>query len=235
MSTKKKTQGQSADRKSKRAKKKKRKKPNSKELTLNQRLIKGLAHPLRIKILAYMNDREWSPNELSEELNDGLSQISYHIKVLNDLEMIELMRTEPRRGAIEHYYRAIERAYIPRWMARLLPKSANEIVGSDILEAIEEDLVASVESGKFYEREDTHASYTPLTLDGIGCKEADEVAIQAIDDILEIQSKSANRRVNGEGDGEHIPVSAAFLIFGSILAEKKRKQSKSQRKKRDLS
>ena len=238
MSAKKRTQAQSADRvpkkakKAKTAKKKSGKKQNPKELSLNQRLIKALAHPLRVKLLAYLNDREWSPNELSEELNEGLSQVSYHIKVLRDLEMIELTRTEPRRGAVEHYYHAVERAYIPRWMAKLIPKSGNEIIGSDILKAIEEDLVASVESGKFYEREDTHASYTPVTLDGIGCEEADEVAIKAIREILEIQGKSANRRAEGKGDGEYIPVSAGFLVFGSVLDEKKRKPSKSRGKKR---
>jgi len=225
---KKRAQAQSADRASKGTKK--RGKPDPKDLSLNQRLIRALAHPLRVKLLAYLNDREWSPNELSEELNEGLSQVSYHIKVLRDLEMIEMTRTEPRRGAVEHYYRAIERAYIPRWMAKLLPRSGNEIVGSNILEAIEEDLVASLKSGKFYEREDTHASYTPVTVDGIGCEEADEVAIRAIGEILEIQGKSANRRANGEGDGEYIPVSAAFLIFGSALAEEKRKPSQGGKK-----
>ena len=229
MSAKKRTKAQSAGRV---PKKQAGKKQDPKELSLNQRLIKALGHPLRVKLLAYLNDREWSPNELSEELNEGLSQVSYHIKVLKDLEMIKMTKTEPRRGAVEHYYRAIERAYIPRWMARLLPRSGSEIVGSDILEAIERDLVASVESGKFYEREDTHASYTPVTLDGIGCEEADEVAIKAIKEILQIQGKSANRRAKGEGDGEYIPVTVGFLVFGSVPDEKKRKPSKSRRKKK---
>lgn len=209
-----------------------KKKADPKELSINQRLIKALAHPLRVRLLAYMNDREWSPNELSEKLNEGLSQVSYHVKVLKDFEMIELTRTEPRRGAVEHYYRAIERAYIPRWMAKLLPRSGNEIVGSNILEAVEEDLVASIDSGKFYEREDTHASYTPVTLDSIGCEEADDVAIRAIREILDIQSRSANRRANQEGDGEYIPVSAAFLVFGSALSEERRAAIQPQKKRK---
>lgn len=220
--------GQTARSASKRSKKQ----SDPKELSINQRLIKGLAHPLRVRILAYMNDRERSPNELSEKLNEGLSQVSYHVKVLKDFEMIEMTRTEPRRGAVEHYYRAIERAYIPRWMAKLLPRSGNEIVGSNILEAMEEDLVASIDSGKFYEREDTHASYTPVTLDGIGCEEADDVAIRAIKEILEIQGRSANRRANGKGDGEYIPVSAAFLVFGSALSEERREAMQHQKKKK---
>jgi DNA-binding transcriptional ArsR family regulator len=222
-------QAQSKSRAAKAAKPGAGKKQSPKELSLNQRLIKGLAHPLRVRILAYMNDRAWSPNELSEELHEGLSQVSYHVKVLRDFKMIEMTKTEPRRGAVEHYYRAVERAYIPRWMAKLIPRSGNEIIGSNILEAIEEDLVASVKSGKFYEREDTHASYTPVMLDGLGCEEADEVAIKAIKEILKIQSKAANRRAAGKGGGEYIPVSAAFLVFGSVLAEERRTLPKSQR------
>jgi len=231
LSAKKRAGAQSKSRASKGTKKKGRKTKDPKELSINQRLIKALAHPLRVRLLALINDREWSPNELSEELNEGLSQVSYHIKVLKDFEMIELTKTEPRRGAVEHFYRALERAYIPRWMAKLLPRSGKEIVGSNILEATEEDLVASIESGKFYEREDTHASYTPVTLDEIGCEEADEVAIEAIEKILEIHGKAANRRSKGEGDGESIPVSAAFFIFGSVLAEERMKPLKHRNKK----
>jgi DNA-binding transcriptional ArsR family regulator len=232
LSAKKKTKAQSVGGLSKKPKKKKGEKQGAKELSLNQRLIKALAHPLRVKLLAYLNDREWSPNELSEELNEGLSQVSYHIKVLKDLEMIEMTRTEPRRGAVEHYYRAIERAYIPSWMAKLIPKSGKEIIGSDILEAIEEDLAASIKSGKFYERDDSHASYTPVILDGLGCKEADEAASALIKTLLNIEGRSANRRAKGEGDGEYIPVSTGLLVFDSVLTEEKRKPFKDRRTKK---
>ena len=53
-----------------------------------------------------------SPNELSKELEEGLSQVSYHVKVLKDFECIEMVKTEPRRGAVEHYYRATSRAFL---------------------------------------------------------------------------------------------------------------------------
>ncbi len=201
---------------------KKEKRRSSEELSLDQRLIKALAHPLRVRILAHLNDREWSPNELSEELNEGLSQVSYHVKVLKDLAMIEMTRTEPRRGAIEHYYRAIERAYIPSWMARLIPKSGKKIIGSNILEAIEEDLVASIKSGKFYERDDCHATYTPVVLDDLGCHEADEAANRLVKELLEIEGRAANRRANDEGGGESIPISAGVLVFGSGPSEKRK-------------
>src|SRR5690349_20329496 len=80
---------------------------------LQQRLMKALSHPLRVQVLDLLNSREWSPRELEAELGEGLSQVSYHVKVLKDFELIEMTRTEPRRGAVEHFYRAIERAFVP--------------------------------------------------------------------------------------------------------------------------
>ena len=77
---------------------------------VNQDLVKSLAHELRAEILAILNERMASPNELAKELDEGLSQVSYHVKVLKDYGVIRLVKTEPRRGAVEHYYRATSRA-----------------------------------------------------------------------------------------------------------------------------
>ena len=84
----------------------------SKSTGVDQRLVKALAHPLRVEILTILNERMASPNELSKELEEGLSQVSYHVKVLKDFECIEMVKTEPRRGAVEHYYRATARAFL---------------------------------------------------------------------------------------------------------------------------
>src|SRR5262249_46938477 len=99
----------------------KTKSKKSKNTGVDQRLVKALAHPLRVEILTILNERMASPNELSKELEEGLSQVSYHVKVLKDFECIEMVKTEPRRGAVEHYYRATSRAYLtdPDW--RSLP------------------------------------------------------------------------------------------------------------------
>jgi len=204
--------------------------------SLSQNLIKGLSHPLRVRILALMNDRSWSPRELEQQLGEGLSQVSYHVKVLNDFELIELTGTEPRRGAVEHYYSAIERAFIPSSMTKDIPKSAQRVLGDDTLMEIDKDLVASLKSGRFYARDDWHASWTPADLDDQGCKDAEKLADRFAEDFMEIEAESAQRRANGEGGGEHIAISAAVLVFGSEHGEKKkapsRKPVKKKKKKR---
>ena len=77
-------------------------------------LAKACSHPTRIKILALLSN---VPPELAQEVSAGLSptalataiglplgQMSYHVRGLDSKGMVELLHTEPRRGAIEHYY-----------------------------------------------------------------------------------------------------------------------------------
>jgi DNA-binding transcriptional ArsR family regulator len=206
--------------------------PKEKKLSLDQRLMKALAHPLRVVILDLLNKAEWSPRELERELGEGLSQVSYHVKVLKDFELIEMTRTEPRRGAVEHYYRAIERAFVPSGMAKDIPKSAQHIIGNGIMEKIDKDVSASLKSGKFYARNDWHTSWTPADLDAQGCQDAEKLADEFIEKFLEIAADSANRRAESEDGGEHIWTSAAVLVFGSEDAEKECTAPKKKRQKR---
>ncbi len=73
---------------------------------------KAVAHPLRARILEALTVEARSPNELAVEFSEPLGNVSYHVVVLRDLGMVELVDTAARRGAIEHYYRA-------RWRVRL--------------------------------------------------------------------------------------------------------------------
>jgi DNA-binding transcriptional ArsR family regulator len=76
-------------------------------------LHKALGHPLRLRILEWVVDhREASPLEVSRQLRQPLATVSRHMRVLRDLGFVELARTEPRRGAVEHFYRAVRLAYI---------------------------------------------------------------------------------------------------------------------------
>jgi DNA-binding transcriptional ArsR family regulator len=183
---------------------------------IEQNIVRGLAHPLRVQILTVLNDRVASPNELSKELEEGLSQVSYHIKVLKDFEMIEMVRTEPRRGAVEHYYRAASRFFVPSSIAKSWPKSAREGIATMILELIEVDLIESIETGLFNDRPDHVVTRDPRTLDGKGRKDAEVAAAEFFRRYEEIGGEADRRLANGEGDGERIQTSAILLVFTSL-------------------
>jgi len=167
------------------------------EQDLETRMAKALAHPLRARILTRLNERVASPNELSRELGEPLGNVSYHVKALLELRCVELVDTAQRRGAIEHYYRAITRARLDHSAFKKLPASVRgEISGQTVEEAIG-DISQAFKAGTFDARTDRHASFTRLTLDEQAFGELTEAVAQLLDRALELQSESAGRRNNG--------------------------------------
>ena len=70
-----------------------------------QNLLEALGHPLRRQILREMHGgAPASPREVSERLNDTLSNVSYHFRVLARSGVLRLIRTRPVRGSTQHFY-----------------------------------------------------------------------------------------------------------------------------------
>jgi DNA-binding transcriptional ArsR family regulator len=70
-------------------------------------LLVALRHPLRRQILREMPSEEAvSPRELSTALDQPLSNVSYHVRVLAECAAVTLVRTKPVRGSMQHFYRA---------------------------------------------------------------------------------------------------------------------------------
>jgi predicted ArsR family transcriptional regulator len=61
---------------------------------------------------------EASPRELAELLGHPLGTVSYHVRYLVTLEMLQLERMVPRRGAVQHFYSLKDD------LRRLLPAAA---------------------------------------------------------------------------------------------------------------
>src|SRR3712207_1207686 len=75
-------------------------------------LVKAIAHPLRQQILDILDGRTASPSEIATELDASLGVVSYHVRKLHSLKLIKLVKKVPRRGAVEHYYKAEARRQI---------------------------------------------------------------------------------------------------------------------------
>ena len=102
---------------------------------IETRIVKAFAHPLRFRILQLLNEREASPSALAQQLDEPLGNVSYHVKILREADAIELVRTRPVRGAIEHVYRATARPYFDDAAYAALPASfRNEMIGSTLQE-----------------------------------------------------------------------------------------------------
>jgi len=196
---------------------------------VDQRLVKALAHPLRVEILAILNERMASPNELSKELDEGLSQVSYHVKVLKDFECIEMVKTEPRRGAVEHYYRATSRAFLTDRDWQELPASIKPGMSADLLRMILDDVAGALEGGTFDARDDRHMSWTPGVVDEQGWNETVDLVNETLEQVLEIQSKSAARLAKSGEEG--IPATVVMIGFEGLAPNRTPKQAKKAKKK----
>lgn len=65
------------------------------------------AHPIRIRTVAIFahDDVELSPKEIARRLNHALPVVAYHVRELAQAGLLVETRTEPRRGALQHFYR----------------------------------------------------------------------------------------------------------------------------------
>ncbi|HEV7400881.1 MAG TPA: winged helix-turn-helix domain-containing protein [Solirubrobacterales bacterium] len=194
----------------------------SKSTGVDQRLVKALAHSLRVEILTILNERMASPNELSKELEEGLSQVSYHVKVLKDFECIEMVKTEPRRGAVEHYYRATSRAYLTDQDWQSLPDSVKPGVTASSVQMIVDDVVGALASGTFDLREDRHLSWTPGVVDEQGWNESVDLVNETLEQLIKIHSGSAKRLAKSGEEG--IPATAVFMNYESPSPQTKSKK-----------
>jgi DNA-binding transcriptional ArsR family regulator len=178
---------------------------------VDQRLVKALAHELREQILIILNERMASPNELAKDLEEGLSQVSYHVKVLKDYECIELVKTEPRRGAVEHYYRATSRPFLSDRDWKQLPASVRPGMSASLMRTVIGDAAAALEEGTFDARDDRHLSRTSLIVDERGWNELSKALTETLSRVLKIQNESSARLTKAGEDGHN--VSVAMMAF----------------------
>jgi DNA-binding transcriptional ArsR family regulator len=182
------------------------------------RFVKALAHPLRIHILRILEDRTASPRELADELEAKLPNVSYHVRFLERLGVLELVDTQPRRGALEHYYRANGRLRVTGRAWAQVP----DIVKNAMVAATLDQIVDYVKAGAMiggFDRADAHASRQPLLLDAQGFKELGEALDGLLDRANVIAAESAKRVAKGDHRGDELSAGLVLMLFETPPAQ----------------
>ena len=65
---------------------------------VDERLAKALSHPMRAHILAILNERVASPNEIAGIIDERLPNVSYHVRALHKLGALALVQERQVRG-----------------------------------------------------------------------------------------------------------------------------------------
>jgi DNA-binding transcriptional ArsR family regulator len=167
----------------------------------NPALTRGLAHPLRTRMLAILFEREASPKELADEFGIPLANVAYHIQVLKKLKLIRLVRKTPRRGAVEHHYKADQSAHISNDVWSEIPGLVKQgLIASGLSESAH-DVREAVATGGF-EHDDVHMTRSRLVLDQEAWDELAGLVKHAYERGFELEKEAAERLKKVDHEGE---------------------------------
>lgn len=175
------------------------------------RLLKGLAHPIRLELLGILSYRDISPSEFARHRGEPVSNLTYHFNTLEELGCIELARTQPKRGSVEHIYRRIKRVIFTDRDWLIMPDEARQIVASTILRDLIGRMTQALQAGTFTAREDVHITWRPVTLDEQGWKAVTKILKDAFDAVSTAEVDAIERmRESGEEGLEATVAIAGF-------------------------
>lgn len=179
-----------------------------------------VSHPLRAKCWTVLAERVASPKELTQLVDDTLGNISYAVRVLEKAGVIELVDMGRRRGAIEHFYRAVDRPNASdEETAARSPKERTEFARY-IGQRSFADYSVALDAGTFGARHDHYTWRMPMLVDEIGWEKLNELYAEMAERIMDAQAASAER-MSRDPESESIPVTALAMFFEMPSAVKR--------------
>lgn len=176
---------------------------------IDPRVARAIAHPLRRELLKRLTEREASPSELAAELDRPIPVVSYHVRKLAELDLVELVRTTPRRGATEHHYRASAETYFPGETLSELPRGVRDALVESWWRRLEVDVAAGF-AAQGWDRPEAQALRASLLLDDEGWRVLSE-AIEALHArALELETEALARL---GGSAQPSTAVVALLLF----------------------
>src|SRR6195952_5973105 len=173
------------------------------------RLVKALAHPLRVQILSTLEDRIASPSDLASELDAPLGNVSYHVRTLADLGLVKLVKRRTRRGAVEHYYQARGRALVSnRAWAQVPGVVKRSMVVAALEQAVDQAGTAAAAGG--FDHEDSTLSRQSGTVDAEGWGELSQAVARLQEEVAAIHERSGKRVKDGAEAGQAGLVTVLF-------------------------
>lgn len=176
-----------------------------------------LNHPLRVRILEILNQRDLSPVEFCREgfapESMDVSHVAYHFRELAEYSCLEVVEENKRRGSIEHVYRGLARAFFsdPQW------NEMGQEERAKISKTMVQGLLARVEGAlmteTFDSRPNRHLTWIAMKLDEQGWSEMTTALAAAFSEVEQIRT-DAEARLDGKGDGG-IASTCAMMGFTS--------------------
>ncbi len=172
-----------------------------------------VTHPLRRRIWYGMTEHPISPRELADHLHEPVNDVAYHVRVLRDMGVIELVGTRPVRGATQHFYRAVRRPHLTNEEVAELGSEEAVASATNILQMEFGDAAASLEAGKLIERPEHYVFRFTATLDEQGWTEYHAIMAETAERLYAAEARCVDRRRENGEDGESVSVVAHLNLF----------------------
>ena len=156
------------------------------------RFVKAMSHPLRVRILARLDERKASPNQLAGWLGASLGTVAYHVRTLQQLGLIDLVDETRVRGAVEHHYRAKARPNVTADGWATAPPIAKQAAVGSSLDVIGEYARVSAAAGGF-DRSDAQLRRAMVRLDARGFAQLSKACDKLLEQAQKIEAAAAAR------------------------------------------
>jgi DNA-binding transcriptional ArsR family regulator len=179
--------------------------------TMETTLAAIVAHPTRARAFTILTERTASPVEIAQEIGKDVGHVGYHVRKLQQLDLIELVDERPVRGAVEHFYRAIVRPYVSEEEFTQQTLEDREVFTRHILQFHVADIARAMDEHTFDARANRAVLRTPMTVDEDGFQELADLHVEMYERALDIQARSDERRTGSDDSG--IPIVTTTMFF----------------------
>ena len=178
------------------------------------RYVKAMSHPLRVRILALLDERIASPVELAGWLDATLGTVAYHVRTLERMGLVELVRETRVRGAVEHHYRSKERPRVSDQAWAAAPPIAKQAAVASTLQTIDAYARAASAAGGFDDG-NSHLTRTALRLDARGWNDLSRACLRLLAQVDRIEAASKERMQRNPHAGETREAALVMMLFES--------------------
>jgi hypothetical protein len=164
-----------------------------------------LAHPLRVRILEVLNQRDMSPVEFCREgfapETLEVSHVAYHFRELAEYGSLAVVEENARRGSIEHVYRGLGRAYFSDHQWSELDREERARVTKTMVQGLMARIEGALMTETFDSRVNRHLTWIALRLDEQGWSEMTTALAATFGEIEQIRIEAEKRLEHSGEDG----------------------------------
>jgi predicted transcriptional regulator len=182
---------------------------------IDPRIIVALGHPFREHVLAECNAGIVSATQIGEGIGADVPVFYKQIQKLEELGCIERVDSQPRRGGMEHFFRAKSTLFFDNESVKRVPRTVHDHLLLNQLWSAFDEAKKSAGAGKLGSLAGEHASWIPGRFDHQGWSEAAQILDEALVSIEAILQKSAERLAERNERG----TPATVAMFGFKAAQ----------------